>query len=117
MPFQAKTSETHQIEARKLLARLTAQTLRTLTYEKPNTVMGLEGSKVRVRTNESPPDGRLAPVAYVQEAIDTLYREGELRIDKATLGHRRTAFVGAVLREIPGVEVLTRPQRVRLKRN
>jgi hypothetical protein len=78
--------------------------------EKPNRVRTVEGDYAYVEREQS---GRV-PIADVQAAIDVLYRGGELRINKATLGHSNTAFVGAVLRELPDVEVLTRPQRVRI---
>lgn len=90
--------------------------LRTITDAKPNRVIGLEGASVRVQTNDSGEAGALVPIRYVQQALDALYRDGELRINKATLRHRRTAFIGAALRELPDVEAVTRPQRLRLKR-
>jgi hypothetical protein len=54
------------------------------------------------------------PSAWVQDALDLLERDGEVRVDVATLGHR-SAFVGAVLSTLPGVEVDTRPAVVRCR--
>jgi len=102
-------------DACRLLARLVGQPLRTLTYENPNRVLRLEGGHAIVETQKNP-SGAPVPVRWVQDAIDGLYRDGELRVNKATLRHRRTAFVGAVLRELPDVEVLTKPQRLRVTR-
>jgi hypothetical protein len=99
-------------DARIFLTGLTGVPLRTITQHKPNRVLSVEGGHVVVATEVSP-DGARVPIALVQAAMDALYRDGELRINKATLKHRRTAFVGAVLRELPDVEVLTNPQRVR----
>jgi hypothetical protein len=97
-------------QARRLLKRLIDKPLHTITQEKPNWVRAVEGDYAYVEREQS---GRV-PIADVQAAIDVLYRDGKLRINKATLGHSNTAFVGAVLRELPDAEVLTRPQRVRI---
>ena len=103
-------------DARAFQTTIVNKPLRTITYNRPNRVIGLEGNSVRVVTDDSGEVGELVPIRYVQDAVDALYRDGELRINKATLGHRRTAFIGAALRELPDVEVLTRPQRVRVNR-
>ena len=97
-------------QARGLLKRLIDKPLYTITQEKLNLVRTVEGDYAYVEREQS---GRV-PIADVQAAIDALYRDGKLRINKATLGHSNTAFVGAVLRELPNVEVLVRPQRVRI---
>jgi hypothetical protein len=92
------------------LKRLIDRPLHTITQEKLNRVCAVEGDYAYVEREQS---GRV-PIADVQAAIDLLDRDGELRINPATLGHSNTAFVGAVLRELPDVEVMTRPQRVRI---
>jgi hypothetical protein len=96
--------------ARGLLKRLIDKPLRTIKQEKLNRVRTVEGDYAYVEREQA---GRV-PIANVQAAIDVLDRDGELRINKATLGHSNTSFVGAVLRELQDVEVLTRPQRVRI---
>lgn len=101
-------------DAQTLLMHLAGKPLYTLTRERPNRVLRLDGSRVLVATEKSP-EGKLIPIAWIQAAIYELERHGELRINKETLGHRRTAFIGAVLRELPRVEVLKDPQRLRVK--
>lgn len=103
-------------DAREFLATLVAKDLQTITHQNPNRVLGLEGSCVRVQTADSGDDGALVPIRYVQRAMDALDRDGELRINKATLGHRRTAFIGAALRDLPDVEIVVPSQRLRVKR-
>jgi hypothetical protein len=98
-------------DARELLIGLTGRPIRTITHSKQNKILRLDGDTAVVATDRSP-SGRAVPIAWVQQALDALYRDGELQINKRTLGHRRTAFVGAVLRELPDVDVLTDPQRL-----
>jgi hypothetical protein len=101
-------------DARAFLTTLVGKPLRTITHNNSNTVLGLEGDSVRVRTDDSGDEGALVPIRYVQQGMDALYRDGELRINKATLGHRRTAFIGAALRELQNVEVVVPSQRLRV---
>ena len=105
-------------DARQFLATLVDKPLFTITDRKPNCVMGLEGDFVRVETDHSGIEGALVPILWVQQAIDALYEDedGELRIDKKTLGHKRTAFIGAALSQLPDVEVVLPDQRLRLIR-
>jgi hypothetical protein len=100
------------LDARKLLTGLIDKPLRTITYDKPNRVLALEGRYALVEREQR---GRV-PIAHVQRALDALYHDGELRVNKATLRHSNTAFIGAVLRELPDAEVLVNPQRVRILR-
>jgi hypothetical protein len=76
-------------QARGLLKRLIDKPLYTITQEKLNLVRTVEGDYAYVEREQS---GRV-PIADVQAAIDALYRDGKLRINKATLGHSNTAFV------------------------
>jgi hypothetical protein len=50
----------------------------------------------------------------VQDALDSLQAVGELRIDVSTVGYR-SAFVGAVLRRLPGARIEQGPQRIVLE--
>jgi hypothetical protein len=56
-------------------------------------VLELGATDVIVATDASPA-GAPVPIAWVQDAIDTLYQRGELRISVPALGHRRSAFIG-----------------------
>ena len=79
-----------------------------------NRVLGVEGESVRVWTRRSP-NGQLVPTAWVQEAIDRIERDGEIEISVQSVGYR-SAFIGAVLRELPGADVVrtASPPRIRL---
>jgi hypothetical protein len=72
----------------------------------------VEGRTVIVATDKAP-QGDAVPIEWVQRGLDLLARDGEVRVDVPTLGHR-SSFVGAVLSEVLGAEVLTNPQRVRV---
>ena len=79
----------------------------------PNKVLSVEQSDVIVATRKSPA-GKPVPIEWVQEALDILEREGEVTIDVETVRYR-SAFIGAVLRELPGVtELATNPPKIRL---
>lgn len=99
-------------DARRLLTALINRPITTITHEKTNCVLAVDGLRAEVMREQR----GAVPVAHVQQALDALYRDGELRIDKRTLGHSNTAFVGAVLAQLPDVESLTNPQRVRVSR-
>lgn len=79
---------------------------------KPNRVLEVRGSEVIVGTTKSP-EGQPVPIDWVQRAIDRLTAERELEINPQSVGYR-SAFVGAVLLTLPGVEGATNPRRVRL---
>jgi hypothetical protein len=98
------------MDARGHLARLKGRDIATITHEKPNRVLSVHGSVVEVMREQR----GTVPVAHVQQALDKLYRDGVLRINKATLGHSNTAFVGAVLAQLPEVEVVRSPRSVHL---
>ena len=104
------------LDARQFLATLVDKPLVTITDRKPNRVMRLEGDSVRVETDHSGVQGALVPILWVQQAMDALYEDGELRINKKTLGHKRTAFIGAALSQLPDVEVVLPDQRLRVIR-
>jgi hypothetical protein len=50
----------------------------------------------------------------VQDALDRLFREGEVVVSVPSVGYR-SAFIGAVLGTVPDIEVLRDPLRVRLR--
>ncbi len=81
---------------------------------KPNNILALHGERVIVGTERSPV-GEPVDLAEVQAAIDMLWRSGELRVDKRSVGDR-SAFIGVVLQSLPEVEVVSRsPRLVRLR--
>jgi putative restriction endonuclease len=96
-------------DARALLADLVDRPLRTISG-RPNRIVEIADDSVLVATDRSP-GGQPVPIAWVQNALDLLDANGEVRIDVSTVGHR-SAFIGAVLREVPGAEARSNPQRV-----
>jgi hypothetical protein len=64
---------------------------------------------VLVATEDNPAGARVA-VSLVQDYVDRVFDGEEVVFDR----HRRSAFVGAVLQTIEGVEVLTDPRHARL---
>lgn len=101
------------VDARQHLAGLVGQSIPTLGQKKPNRVIAIDGDEVIVGTERSP-KGEPVPIEWVQDALDRLYRDGQVLISVKSLGHRRSAFVGAVLGTVPGVEIDERPLRVSL---
>jgi uncharacterized protein DUF6884/GIY-YIG catalytic domain-containing protein len=105
-----------QIDARRHLERLIGTTVYTIARDEPNRILRIEGDVVLVGTRRSP-SGTPVPVEWVQEAIDRLIAAGELEMTTRALGAPigyRSAFLGAALRELDGVEVMSRrPARVR----
>jgi hypothetical protein len=99
-------------DARSYLSGLTGLALQTLSGE-DNRVLALEGDHVIVGTSRSPA-GQRVPIAWVQDALDRLFAEGEVEITVESVGYR-SAFIGAVLRSIPGTMFHTRPPRVALR--
>ena len=57
------------------------------------------------------------PIAWVQDALDRLERDGEIEISVESVRYR-SAFIGAVLLALPGVARVAGavPPRVRLQR-
>jgi hypothetical protein len=103
-------------DARSFLASLVGRTLRTVSGRE-NRILEIDGDRVCVWTSRSPA-GQLVPVAWVQEALDRLERDGEIEISVASVGYR-SAFIGAVLQELPGAGVVRSgsPPRIRLTRD
>jgi hypothetical protein len=100
------------MNARSHLGSLVGQEIRTLTGRR-NRVLRIDGDDVLVATDRSP-DGQPVPIAWVQQAMDMLERDGEVAIDVATVGYR-SAFVGAVLASLPGTTTALAPPRVMLR--
>lgn len=100
-------------DARALLSDLAGQTIETLTRA-PNTVLRLEDDDVIVATKRSP-QGKPVPIAWVQDALDRLYEEGEIDISVESVGYR-SAFIGAVLNMLPGTRATLAPRRILLDR-
>ena len=100
-------------DALHLLEQLAGQLLRWITHGKPNTILRVEGDTVVVATDHSP-SGKSVSIQWVQDALDALDRDGEIRLDKTCAWYSRAAFIGAVLSTLPDVEVVqTRPRTVR----
>ena len=62
-----------------------------------------------------PAGDRPVPIAWVQDALDHLVRDGEIAINVETVRYR-SAFVGALLATLPGARTSLRPVIVRLTR-
>lgn len=102
-----------QSGAADLLRRLIGRPLETASGHS-NMVLGVQGSDVLVATNRSP-RGRRVPVYEVQEALDRLVAAGALTIHPDEAGYRN-AFIGAVLRTLPGASFSGSPPVLRLAR-
>jgi hypothetical protein len=95
-------------DMREYLERLLGHTLPTLTG-KPNRILAIDGTNVIVATRDNASGGRVS-LALVQSVIDRVFDGEEVVLDPK----RRSAFVGAVLKTLDGVEVLLGPRRARL---
>ena len=100
------------MDARQHLKDLQGQTIYTLAQRRPNRILAIEGDSVIIATEKSP-GGEPVPIEWVQDALDRLFRDGEVLVSVKSVGYR-SAFIGAVLGTLREVEVLTRPRRVRL---
>jgi hypothetical protein len=101
--------------ARKLLESLVGREITTITG-RPNRILRVDGDQVVVATTRSP-NGQKVPVEWVQEALDRLVQDRALTISVASVRYR-SAFIGAVLSQLPGAEVdrSKSPPRIRLSR-
>jgi hypothetical protein len=97
------------MDARSYLASLVGHEIKTLTG-RPNRVLRIEGDDVIVATAKSP-NGQQVPIAWVQDALDILDRDGEVMINVETVGYR-SSFIGAVLATVPGTTTALAPRRV-----
>jgi hypothetical protein len=102
-------------DAACLLRSLENGPLRTVTGRE-NRVLKVQGDTVLVWTSRSP-QGQPVPIAGIQDALDRFERDREIEISVESVGYR-SAFVGAVLLELPDASVIagTSPPRLRLPR-
>jgi hypothetical protein len=89
----------HKVDARELVKSLRGKPLATLSG-RPNMILDVSSDTVLVATNRSP-EGKPVPISWVQSALDRLMRDGEVEISVESVGYR-SAFVGAVLSQVPG---------------
>lgn len=99
------------MSAEDLLRSLIGQTLETATGRN-NRILGVADDHAVVQTDRSPA-GRPVPVAWVQAALEELYADGSVTINVESVGYR-SAFIGAVLRTVPGAVLAGSPPVVRL---
>lgn len=99
------------MDARAYLASLVGQVIPTMTG-RPNRILRLSHDEVVVATARSP-EGQPVRIEWIQTAMDRLEELGEIEINVRSVGYR-SAFVGAVLLTLPGVEGALDPRRVRL---
>ena len=97
-----------------LLAQLTGSTVFTISQRKPNRILGLEDGEAVVETEHGTDR---VPVSQLEAALEGLRRDGEVRLTPEAFPEfaSRSSFVGAVLAELEDVEVLTNPQRARMR--
>ncbi len=95
-----------------VLVGLVGRTIWTMSRRKPNGILEVLAGTVLVATGRSP-DGKPVEIIVLQDAAERLYRDGELKISKDSVGYR-SAFVGAVLATLPGTVAELRPRRIRL---
>ena len=100
------------VDARSVLTGLIGREIHTLSGQ-PNRILRLDGDNVIVATGKSP-EGQPVPIAWVQDALDMLVRDGEVAVNVETLRYR-SAFVGAVLATLPGAITTLRPATVRIR--
>jgi 5-methylcytosine-specific restriction protein A len=101
-------------DAQRVIAELVGTTIATPGRDAPNVVLRVDGPNVIVGTTTSP-EGEPVSIAKVQEGLDLLSSDGEVRITPETFGrYRRSSFIGAVLASLPGTDVSGPPTVVRL---
>jgi hypothetical protein len=86
----------------------------TLTDERENRILSIDGQTLVVATDKSP-QGERVPIEDLRSGAARLFGDGEVRVNVAELG-RRSSFVGALLATLPNVETLTDPVRLRVRR-
>jgi 5-methylcytosine-specific restriction protein A len=112
----SEVSAATSIDVAALARAAIGRQLYTLDKGSPNEVLAVDGGQLMVKTADNrPAHGSPVSISAVQDAGDKLVRDGELRLNPETLGHRRTSFVGALLATDPRVVALTKPVRLRLR--
>src|SRR2546430_2766051 len=101
------------IDARVHLQSLVGQEIRTLSTNRVNGILRIEGEDVFVGTDKSP-NGQPVSIRWLQDAVDVLANDQEIAVNVETFRHR-SAFIGAFLATLPGAIVRrTNPRRVAL---
>ncbi|MEJ2855388.1 MULTISPECIES: HNH endonuclease [unclassified Saccharothrix] len=98
-------------EAGDVLQRLVGRELVTVDGS-VNRVLEVDARNVLVATGRSP-QGKLVPVAWVQEGLDKLFARGRVLASVEELRYR-SAFVAAVLATLPRAVVTKKPAAVSL---
>jgi len=75
-----------------------------------NTILRIEGENIIVATERSP-KGKPVPLQMVQAALDILQDTRCVVIHPDEVGHR-SAFIGAVLRTLPGARLQSSPPTI-----
>ena len=99
------------IDARQFLSTLIDRDIETFSGRR-NRVLRLSGDEVLVATERSP-SGAPVPIEWVQAALDRLTAGEDVEISVESVGYR-SAFIGAVLLQVPGIVKGVNPQRVRI---
>jgi hypothetical protein len=110
VPYAARyvPSEARQ-DASELLRQLVRRPLTTASG-RPNVILEVRPDNVLVATDRSPA-GTVIPIKWIAEALERLRDEGTLTISVEEVGHR-SAFVGAVLHELPGARFVGSPPTI-----
>ena len=82
----------------------------TLAEGRENRVLAVDHGGVTVGTDKSP-DGERVPLDDLRNAATRLFRDGEVQVSVASLGHR-SSFLGAFLATLSNVETATDPLRL-----
>jgi len=102
------------INAKRLAESLLGRTLPTPSRGNDNTILRVEGSNAIVATDESP-GGEPVALNKLQQGLDLLFTEGQVRITPETFGgYRRSSAIGAVLAALPATQVTAQPTHVGL---
>jgi hypothetical protein len=110
--FKSSATLARMIDAELLLRSVVGEQLSTVRGH-PNTVLRLIDGEARVATSRSP-QGQPVPIAWLQSVLDRLGAGETVAIEPAAVGYR-SAFLGAVLRAVPQLELLDEtPPRVRV---
>lgn len=97
--------------AADLLRRLVGQPLTTVSG-RTNTVIGVRPPRAIVATDRSP-KGQPVPIAWIDDALRRLVRDGHVEIHPRTSSYR-SAFIGAVLLTLPGARAFGSPPKITL---
>lgn len=103
-----------QVDAYQHALGLVGETLRTPAQERINRILSVDGQSVMVATERSVA-GEPVHLRYLQQGLDLLFDEGEVRVTPETFdGYRRSSAIGAMLSALDRVEVDGPPILIRL---